>query len=273
MLGEFCDWQPGVTAELFVSDDKAEIVEQRIDIAARTGNLPDSGLIARRRRICATTSAGVTCVPTEGGGAVDVLSARSGRLDRRARLRRQIVDSRYRRLKAARPGGSALTLLRMPRRAVIAAMAVMTLVIFPLAAFPVAAAVVVAIAMPANDHCGRRSNHDGRRRDDDRCGRADVDVDVDGVGEAGQRKAEAGEGKGDQRALHVLFRGVVIKGRRDAMEARGPFHRGERRTDTCSLMARDGKREAGLLRRIGGRQAPDAGVGPRHLTMAACVHG
>lgn len=117
--------------------------------------------------------------------------------------------------------GSALTLLRVPRRAVIAAMAVMTLVIFPLAAFPVAAAVVVTIAMPANDHRGRRSNHDGRRRDDDRCGRADVDVDVDGVGEAGQRKAEAGEGKGDQRALPVLFRDVDIKGRRDAMKARG----------------------------------------------------
>ncbi|VWD04900.1 hypothetical protein BCO18442_02810 [Burkholderia contaminans] len=38
------------------------------------------------------------------GGAVDVLSARSGRLDRRARLRRQIADSRYRWLKAARLG-------------------------------------------------------------------------------------------------------------------------------------------------------------------------
>ncbi|MEN2468459.1 LysR family transcriptional regulator [Burkholderia sp. GS2Y] len=48
LLGEFCDRQPGVTAELIVSDDMADIVEQRIDIAVRTGNLPDSGLIARR---------------------------------------------------------------------------------------------------------------------------------------------------------------------------------------------------------------------------------
>ncbi|MCA8157475.1 LysR substrate-binding domain-containing protein [Burkholderia contaminans] len=67
LLGEFCDWQPGMTAELIVSDDMADIVEQRIDIAARTGNLPDSGLIARRRRICATPSAGVTCATVEGG--------------------------------------------------------------------------------------------------------------------------------------------------------------------------------------------------------------
>ncbi|VWB65879.1 LysR family transcriptional regulator [Burkholderia aenigmatica] len=48
LLGEFCDRQPGVTAELIVSDDMADIVEQRIDIAVRTGNLPDSGLVARR---------------------------------------------------------------------------------------------------------------------------------------------------------------------------------------------------------------------------------
>ncbi|WP_260449824.1 LysR substrate-binding domain-containing protein [Burkholderia contaminans] len=104
LLGEFCDWQPGMTAELIVSDDMADIVEQRIDIAARTGNLPDSGLIARRRRICAAPRAGVTCATVEGGASVDVLSARSGRLDRRARLRRQIADSRYRWLKAARLG-------------------------------------------------------------------------------------------------------------------------------------------------------------------------
>ncbi|MBZ5792210.1 LysR family transcriptional regulator [Burkholderia contaminans] len=48
LLGEFCDQQPGVTAELIVSDDMADIVEQRIDIAVRTGDLPDSGLVARR---------------------------------------------------------------------------------------------------------------------------------------------------------------------------------------------------------------------------------
>lgn len=68
LLGEFCDWQPGVTAESIVIDDMADIVEHRIDIAARTGNLPDSGQITRRRRICAITSAGVTCVTAEGGG-------------------------------------------------------------------------------------------------------------------------------------------------------------------------------------------------------------
>ncbi|HHL4079860.1 hypothetical protein [Burkholderia sola] len=43
MLGEFCDWQPGVTAESIVSDDMADIVEHRIDIAARAGNLPTAG--------------------------------------------------------------------------------------------------------------------------------------------------------------------------------------------------------------------------------------
>ena len=48
LLGEFCDRQPGITAELLVSDDMADVVEQRIDIAVRTGNLPDSGLVARR---------------------------------------------------------------------------------------------------------------------------------------------------------------------------------------------------------------------------------
>lgn len=48
MLGEFCDRLPGVTAELIVSDDMADVVEQRIDLAVRTGNLPDSGLVARR---------------------------------------------------------------------------------------------------------------------------------------------------------------------------------------------------------------------------------
>ncbi|CAD9219243.1 hypothetical protein BCEN4_140094 [Burkholderia cenocepacia] len=114
---------------------------------------------------------------------------------------------------------SALALLRVPRRAVIAAMTVMTLAIFPLAAFPVAAAVPVAVAMPADDH-RRRCDHDGGGGDDHRRGRADVDVDVDGVSEAGQRKAEAGESEGDQRALHVLFRGVVMNGptRRDGSE-------------------------------------------------------
>ncbi|AJY27776.1 lysR substrate binding domain protein [Burkholderia thailandensis 34] len=48
LLGEFCDRQPGVTAELIVCDDMADIIEQRIGIAARTGNLLDSGLVARR---------------------------------------------------------------------------------------------------------------------------------------------------------------------------------------------------------------------------------
>ncbi|AWG27707.1 MULTISPECIES: LysR family transcriptional regulator [Burkholderia] len=48
LLGEFCDQHPGMTAELVVSDDMADIVEQRIDLAVRTGDLPDSGLIARR---------------------------------------------------------------------------------------------------------------------------------------------------------------------------------------------------------------------------------
>lgn len=57
------------------------------------------------------------------------------------------------------------------------------------------------------------------------------------------------------------------------MEARGAFHQGERRADNCSVLARDGKREAGLLRRIGGRQARGAGVGARHLTMAARACG
>ncbi|WP_256976261.1 hypothetical protein [Burkholderia sp. AU28863] len=33
----------GVTAESIVSDDMADIVEHRIDIAARTGNLPTAG--------------------------------------------------------------------------------------------------------------------------------------------------------------------------------------------------------------------------------------
>ncbi|AOJ11583.1 LysR family transcriptional regulator [Burkholderia mayonis] len=48
LLGEFCGEQPGVAIELIVSDDMADIVGQRIDIGVRTGNLPDSTLVARR---------------------------------------------------------------------------------------------------------------------------------------------------------------------------------------------------------------------------------
>ncbi|KWF66563.1 hypothetical protein WL92_03190 [Burkholderia multivorans] len=89
------------------------------------------------------------------------------------------------------PSRSALPLLRVSRRAVIATGAMTVLMLFPLTAFPVAMAVPVAVAVPADDD-------DGCRCDDDRRGRADVDVDVDSVGKTGQRKAEAGEGKGDQ---------------------------------------------------------------------------
>ncbi|WP_323118313.1 LysR family transcriptional regulator [Burkholderia alba] len=48
LLAEFGEQQQGVAVELIVGDDMVDVVGQRIDIGLRTGNLPDSTLVARR---------------------------------------------------------------------------------------------------------------------------------------------------------------------------------------------------------------------------------
>ena len=60
LLGEFREQYPEITVELLLSDQVADIISERIDIAIRHGTLPDSSLIARRLK---TTRARVVASP------------------------------------------------------------------------------------------------------------------------------------------------------------------------------------------------------------------
>ncbi len=48
IVTDFLDAQPAVTAELQLSDRPVDLLEEGIDVALRIGDLPESGLVARR---------------------------------------------------------------------------------------------------------------------------------------------------------------------------------------------------------------------------------
>lgn len=48
LVAGYCDAHPGVTVELQLSDRRVDLVGEGFDLAVRVGNLPPSGLIARR---------------------------------------------------------------------------------------------------------------------------------------------------------------------------------------------------------------------------------
>lgn len=48
LVGEFTREQPGVRVELILTTRLVELVEERVDLAVRSGPLPDSSLVARR---------------------------------------------------------------------------------------------------------------------------------------------------------------------------------------------------------------------------------
>ncbi len=93
LLSAFINRHPGVDIDLILDDDFVDLAAQRIDLAVRFGELPDSELMSRRvgqvsRVICASPSylavhgvpqqpkdlAKHRCVTREGGGEPDIWS-------------------------------------------------------------------------------------------------------------------------------------------------------------------------------------------------------